>query len=262
MKPGSRLPSTKRGFRIQDYILTDTKKGVWVFWAAPSPSQPALQVTGPVPPPTKPTNPWVKQRSNMPPATDPQSHAPYFKVPHAQVHGRKRAPRQVPRQPCLQPYQLGVHLASSQALYLNWGLNAHSHRPKQSTAWLDGNRRRACPHQNCKVQLAVGRVSRTRVIRTPLLQTGCHPPSALTPYAQTAPPACSACERRGNLPKPPAPCSRCRRGPLPPEPPTWARYVQVPLRLLVSMINPQSTGLPLRVSPEALALLWQWLQVR
>ena len=96
-----------------------------MFWAAPSPSQPALQVTGPVPPPTKPTNPWVKQRSNMPPATDPQSHAPYFKVPHAQVHGRKRAPRQVPRQPCLQPYQLGVHLASSQALYLNWGLNAH-----------------------------------------------------------------------------------------------------------------------------------------
>ncbi len=28
-----------------------------MFWAAPSPSQPALQVTGPEPPPAKPTNP-------------------------------------------------------------------------------------------------------------------------------------------------------------------------------------------------------------
>ena len=48
--------------RIQDYTLTDTRNGVWVFWAAPSPSKPALQVTGPVPPPTKPTNPWVKTK--------------------------------------------------------------------------------------------------------------------------------------------------------------------------------------------------------
>ena len=70
------------------------------------------------------------------------------------------------------------------------------------------------------------------------------------PYAQTAPPACSACERRGNLPKPLAPCSRPRRGPLPQEPSTWARYVQVPLRLLVSMINPQRPGLAFAGEPK------------
>ena len=42
--------------------------------------------------PSLPT-PGSRQRSNMPPATDQQSHAPYFKVPHAQVHGRQRALR-------------------------------------------------------------------------------------------------------------------------------------------------------------------------